>query len=94
MNFVNHETTKPSRTEEYAQIVYHGSVIEKTSGGKTEVYLIEGEKVDGFSGKNYNTALVNELNKMNDAGYEIVNVTSSASQNLPVKEVYLFKRKL
>ena len=92
LSFVNQENQQPKRTEEYGQIVYRGSVIERTINGKTEVYIVEGEKFDGYSGKYFNTALMNELGKMNEAGYEIVNVSSSPI--VPVAEIYLFKRKI
>lgn len=93
LSFTTRDTKGLSRTEEYGILVCHGSTIEKTVNGKTEIYTIDSEKIPGIVGKSFSTALLKELNKMNEAGYEIVNVSFAVAQN-GERSVYLFKRKI
>jgi hypothetical protein len=81
-----------TRTEDYALIVRFGfGELEKTVNGKTEYIKLEGQKIEGQPGKNTTSALVQELEKLNELGFEIVNV--SQDHGNMVREVYLFKRK-
>ena len=95
LSFTNRGNEQTKRTEEYGFIIsYSGAVIiEKTANGKTVLIKIETEKIHGGLGKYNNNALAIELNKMNEDGYEIVNVSASVTGNL-TREIYLFKRKL
>ena len=94
--FANNESQQNKRTEEYGSIVVSDyNFIEKTANGKTEIIKLQTEKISGGLKGNYNnTSLISELNKMNEEGYEIVNVSTTIFSNNVLREVYLFKRKL
>lgn len=93
LSFTTKETKGLSRTEEYGMLVYRAGMVEKTVNGKTEIYTIDSEKIPDMVGKNFSTALLKELTKMNEAGFEIVNVSFAVAQN-GERSLYLFKRKI
>jgi hypothetical protein len=90
-SFISHHPQQKG-TEEYAIVVYIGREIHKTVNGKTEVIKLEGEKVEGAVGKNYLSALVKELEKVNAEGYEIVNADVAVG-TASYQETYFFRRK-
>jgi len=96
LGFANRDNEQ-KRTEEYGYFLVNHSnynhVVEKTVNGKTETFELKGEKIDGAAGKFYSKELIDELNKMNEQGFEIVNVSASTTVSGP-RELYLFKRKL
>ena len=91
LGFANHEPQN-LRTEDYALIVSFGfGNLEKSVNGKTEIIKLEGEKIEGQAGKSSANSLIRELEKLNEQGFEIVNVSTSGTSSM--REVYLFKRK-
>ncbi len=97
LGFAGRENEQTKRTEEYGYLLINHSnythIIEKTMNGKTETFELKGEKIEGATGKFYSKELVDELNKMNELGFEIVNVSASMTVSGP-RELYLFKRRL
>ena len=91
--FGHGDRPQTGKTEEYGEIVYNAGIAERTINGKTEVIKLEGEKLEGgLMRVSYNTALVNELNKMNAEGFEIVNVSVALGTSYS-KDIYLFRRR-
>ncbi|HNP77776.1 MAG: hypothetical protein U0289_06640 [Cyclobacteriaceae bacterium] len=97
LGFASRDNEQTKRTEEYGYLLINYSnynhIVEKTINGKTETFELKGEKIETGSGKYFSKDIVNELNKMNEQGFEIVNVTASTTVSGP-RELYLFKRKL
>ena len=94
VGFIKNEKPQSGRTEDYALLIYSPGSVEKNVNGKSEFFKLEGEKVDGLSGKNTLNSLAKELAKLNEEGFEIVNVSTSVfSTGQVAREVYLFRRK-
>ena len=86
------KTPQQKGTEDYAIVVLIGKEIHKHVNGKTEAIKLEGEKVEGIIGKDLKSALIKELQKINDEGYEIVNMDIAVGTS-SYQETYFFRRK-
>lgn len=92
LGFNYRNPVEPPPGEEYATAtVYSSGLFVRTVNGKTEVITLEGEKLAGLNGKWYKSSCIQELNKISQDGYEMVNVSVSEAGSL-MYELYLFRK--
>ena len=89
-SFTDKSILQGKRTEEYGMIrVGAAGYLEKAVPGKVELIKYEVSKSEGGPGKTITPAILRELEKMNEEGFELVNAAFT-----PQETLFIFKRKL